>query len=548
MSDQGEYRAPGPFIRDLIDDMRLKRHRPVETRDDFEVHYIDLSPLKLRTSRFTPFLVPRRVPKTDSQLHDLVIKAVEFTRGVLDDFAVLLVGSQVDRKSLQHDVDFATAHLAIIDLPSIDAVRRAPDPDSKYTALGMELTRYLGTRSLSPYIRRKPAVAGRFFGRNSTIPKMLAAKRGANFTIVGNRRIGKTSLLSEIKDRLSSMYRPEAIRFGWLVGGLYDSTESVIRKILVEIGAPKEARDIELNPSRVRDFPSVLKAFAERENVTVAVFMDEIDRVLEFDELQNGELLWILKAAFEGVEHRIFLAGFRRAIQAYYNVDHPLYNFTQMEILRCLTFEETSEMVRIPLQRMGISLGETRLIDTIYRETGGHPELLQMVCKEIIEMYENSSSARVPSVDDLLAQLYEDEFEQAAHQTFLANTNVFEQVLCYLLIRDAIQKRISFEDYDFDSNTARDLLIRENIDIPASSVTNLIRNLEVSSIFRKVRGSPRWVFSVPQLARYCANTNIDSHLNDAMATARVTPLSQMIEWPSESDMNARRRASGGATA
>lgn len=544
MSEVRDFRPPQHFIKDL-GELRIRESRTKTTNDDFIVHTLDLSPLKLRVGRFMQFLIPAKFPgpaaPTEAQLSKLIAKFVDFSSNV-EDFAILLLGWRFDLDAVRDSKDFPRA--AILALDGMDAVRNARDLDSKYVALGIQLTRFLGTRVLSPYLRRKPAVAGRFFGRRTSTKEILDSRE--NFTIVGNRRIGKTSLLSEIRDRLRAMYRPDSIRIGWLVGGLFNSTETVVRKLLDEVGAHKEAREIDTDPYRVRDLPGTLKAFAAREKVSIFVFIDEIDRVLEFDALQNNQLLWILKAAFEVPEHRLFLAGFRRAIQAYYDIDHPLNNIGPIQLLRCLSKDETLEMIRIPLQRMGIVIEGEYLQDAIYRETGGHPELIQMVCKALIQIYENSG--KVPSVDELLEHLlYQDEFEQNAHQTFLANTNVFERALCYLLIRDAMALSAAFEEYEFDATKAKALLANAKIDIPGGDVANLLRNLEVSSIFRKIRGTAKYVFAVPQLARFCENNGIDEQLANAIEEARTSPDSVMVEWPADEKLTIRPRSNSAVT-
>src|SRR5262249_9506106 len=160
-----------------------------------------------RVGRSIPFLTPRRLigpkPPDAKQLADIIAKLLNFARTVQEECTVLLLGWRLDLKSICDSYDFETVHAAILDLDCAEAVRNSRNLDSKYTALGVSLTRFLGTQALSPYVRRKPAVAGRFFGRSVLVRQMLD---GENCTIVGNRRIGKTSVLFEIKDRLAAMY------------------------------------------------------------------------------------------------------------------------------------------------------------------------------------------------------------------------------------------------------------------------------------------------------------------------------------------------------
>ena len=542
MTENVDFRAPQQFLRDL-DEIKL-RNKGGDTHEDFEIYRVDLSPLKLRVGRSIPFLIPRRLigPPDAKQLADTIGKLLHFARTVREECTVLLMGWRLDLAAIRQAYDFETVHAAIFDLKCAEALRSGSNLDSKYTGLGVELTRFLGTQALSPYVRRKPAVAGRFFGRSLLVRQLLEAGNGENFTIVGNRRIGKTSVLFEIKDRLAAMYNMQSIRICSFSAGIHDTAEGVVQNMLEALGAARESEKVQADPRKIRDLPAMLKSFAARTRSRLVVCMDEIDRVLQFDARQDNQLFWILKAAFEVPEHRLFMAGFREAVKAYYDYNHPLYNLGQMKILSCLKHEETLEMVRLPLARMGIPIGDSELPETIYRETGGHPELIQMLCKDIIRMHEDSEGA--PTMEDILDRLFDDEFEQAVHQTFLANTDVFERALCYLLIRDALDKHTPFEDYEFDTSKASRLFAEEKLELhtPGDTMANIVRNLEVSSIVRRRQGASRYAFAVPQLARYCANNDIEAQVKDALLEAYTRPRSPLLDWPTEEDMNARNRA------
>ena len=525
-------KQPGSFIKHLID-AGLKRHRSPKNNDDFSIHRLDLSELKLRTSRFTPFVIANRLSGHTSvsqeELQEVLRHFTEFASSVKDEFSVLLVGMKLDHESLNVD-ELREQCIVILDETDMETIEQARGRGAKYNALGTCLKRYLGLRALSPYVPSRPAVAGRFFGRNDTLSALLAGKEGANYTFVGNRRIGKTSMLREIKDKLS--IKSDQILFADLYGANCDNAYDVIHGILGQLD-PRAIVRLEKDPRNIKLFPKQILDLTEKQGLEVAVFVDEVDRILAFDESSDGDkryqVLNLLRSAFEHQSCRIFFAGFRGAIAAVSDINNPLYNFTKPKIVGQLSREDAIEMVRLPFARLGYELEDTNLPGLVYRETGGHPELVQMVCEKIVDVI--ARTGRVPEPTELLRAVYEEEFELRIFQTFIANTDAQERLLCYLLARDAGDNQSGVEQFAFTNDDARRHMSQQLGAVDPAWVKNMLRNLSMSSVIVRVPGTQRWKFAVPQLARYCIINDIDRSIDLALEEAMNAPAETTLDWP-----------------
>src|SRR5919205_3816775 len=72
MTSESSYHPPGSFITHLTK-VGFKRNRRPSSDDEFDIHYLDLTPLKLDVSRFTPLLVSKRL----SSHHTVALETLE---------------------------------------------------------------------------------------------------------------------------------------------------------------------------------------------------------------------------------------------------------------------------------------------------------------------------------------------------------------------------------------------------------------------------------------------------------------------------------------
>lgn len=529
MSSPILYQAPGAFVSHLTK-IGFKKNRPPTTDDEFEVHWRDITPLKLNTSFFTPFLISKRLSGfktvTSEQLHDLFDELDQKAKSFRTDVTVLIVGGKLINIDESLREDLGLIKVAVIDRPTIEAVLATQDGDERAKILSAALVQFLGQEALSPYVSGRPAIGGRFFARSSFVKPMVQG--AGNYTIMGNRRIGKTSLLKEIRERL----KLNNVSTAEVYGATCKSTEDVVYKILTELG---RFRDIDKCLQRPKTLVSSIHTAVEHEKQSIALFIDELDTILDFDEKQGWELLDILRETVEGHPScRVFFAGFRKVMAAKQSLSAPLFNFTTPIELPLFSRQETVEMVTKPLERLGVKV-PTELSETIYQETTGHPELIQLHCKIIIQFLKDHN--RIPTGADLFTEVFNDaEYKQKVLGTFLANTNAHEELLCYLLIADS-EKAANPTEYEFGHQEVNRVLKEQDITLELRNINGIINNLKVSGIITPVIGPhERFRFSAPQLVNYIVGLDLKFCIEKALERARDSASEEGVwtEPPEES--------------
>ncbi|HET9532830.1 MAG TPA: ATP-binding protein [Blastocatellia bacterium] len=516
MNTEPGYQPPGTFITHLIKN-GFKRHGPVITRDEFEIHNLDLTSLKLNVPHMLPFVVAKRFSShetvTFDQLEQVLPDLKSMAQSLQKGFIVLALGGriQTDEMALK---ELGLSNIVVIDRADIESVNAAPDLPTRSKLLSATLVGPLGRERLSPYISGRPAIGGRFFGRSSTLKRLIPGEH--NWTVLGNRRIGKTSLLQEIMARL----KLQGVQTAWVYGGKCNSTQDVVYDILCDLDQFRSAEHVVADLYKARNLPSYVHRIADSENKNIALFIDELDHILEFDAKQNFEVLELLRATFQNHEAcRIFLAGFRQVMEASRSINHPLFNFTKPHELELFGRDETTDMITRPLSHMGIDLTGTDLPEAVYRQTAGHPELIQIHCAELIRLYEDRGG--IPSGPELFGDVFNnEEYKRKVLETFLANTNPYEELLCYLLIKDAEQRGMSMQ-YEFSPEDVDRVLNGVGYNIGLREIGAIITQLKVSGIITPIKGrNEKYRFSVPQLAGYCLRSNLDFSISKALAAAR----------------------------
>jgi hypothetical protein len=507
------YHPPGTFISHLTK-CGFKRYGLVNTTNDFEIQNLDLRALKLDVGILIPFVIPKRLSGyklvNSEQLSRVLPELDNLAKSQQRKFLVLVVGGKlisIDQRIIE---DLGLCGVAIMDRSTIERVTETNDPETKARVLSEALVRYLGRDALSPYVSGRPASGGRFFGRSSLMKRIVPS--AGNFTFIGNRRIGKTSLLKEIKERL----KLNNVRTGEVYAGTRLSTGDFVYTVLTSLG---QVRDAEKCLHRPKGFVAAVHAAVEKDKKPLALFIDEMDRILEFDAKQGWEVMNLLRETFEGHSGcRLFCAGFRSVMEASQSIASPMYNFTQLIEVPLFTRQETFEMVTKPLERMGIALTGTDLPEAIYQETSGHPELIQIHCAAVVRFMEDHN--RVPSASELLPGLFNTgEYKFKVMKT-LANTNPLEELLCYLLMSDA-ERTTPTANYNFKPQDVYRVLAGAGIELGALEIATIITNLKASGIVSAVSGAEeRYRFSAPRLVDYCLALNLNYCIEQAKERLR----------------------------
>lgn len=530
---------------DQVCSSRLPQSRPAEDWRDFQVSWIDLRRMKLNLGPFVPFLT-KRSPRTpeDAWSENTLRDLVEFARGLSESSPVIYVADTKTPAALVENPELREHSVVTLNQETMQSFLGTKETGHRYQVLGRTMARCIGPVILSPYVAGKPASGGRFFGRAKALEQIVSGKVIRNCTIVGNRRIGKTSLLHELRDRLSQVYVPnQSIRFASIYASKCKSTWDMVYMILEGLGinVPKSISKFgAIAPRFVRKLPNLLKDHARRTNMQLVILIDEFDSFLEIDKKQNWELLNLLReAAAEDSGCAVIIAGFRLLMQTRVSLDSPYYNFTREVPLTPLHKEETLEMVNLPLSRMGIDLSTSGLPSLIHAETRGHPEIVQMYCQAIVSFFEERG--RVPTDGELLNIVNTDQaFNRTILHTFLNNANSWEQSVSLRLMKKAVESKRGVADYEFRPSDVETVLHSMNASLSNTGMATLLNNLVVGSFIERVKGTPGdYHFAIPQLVRFCQEVGIDQLIETAD-----------LQRPAESlifDPNAEKSEGAGAS-
>jgi hypothetical protein len=513
-----DYLPPSHFIK-FLENHSFERHRPIESSPDFSITYLDLTPIQLNVGLYVPFFVPTGLPVgkvvTADQLDALVEKVRAYGGDNSRYFSVLVIGNhiQYDHRKRRHNI--GRHDVVVMDLATIrSAYATQDDEDALRSVISSALLEYLGRDRLSPYQHSTVAIAGRFFGR-SDILERVRVNRSSNFVFSGNRRIGKTSLLMEIRRQL---LKNTAI--AWVYGNTCHTTYDVLNKIIADLRPEVAERSI-TDKLFLERFPSLVQHIPDQLDRDVAIFIDELDHVLEFDEKQRYDLLERLRGVSLHERCRVFMAGFRQTEDAARRKEHPLYNLGQTKSIVGLSRREIDAMVSKPLSRLNVPF-DPNLTVAIENETAGHPELIQVFCDIALKDFETRNKPISPA--DLLAAVFEDDtFRQKVLGSFLTNFNVIERLACYLLFRKAQRDGCDFDKYEFGLNELEEVLRQDGLMLTERERNVLLNNLQVGGTVLPVRGSMRFRIAVPQLGWYCAMMDLDRSIAATKLEIDISP-------------------------
>ena len=499
-----DFRPPGAFLSHLVEYCGLRKRRSPEIHGNLEVHHLDLTDLRVASSMFTPFIVPKSLSGHENvgpeQLELEADNILEVATSMRQEWSVCLIGGTVSPSSRAVIARLREFNVATLDRVCTENVYSAQSRESKLTTLGTALANSLGRHLLSVYRDELPASGSRFFGRRREVAALEAS---GNYAIIGNRRIGKTSLMQEVERRLKLKHRNLVSITEYASTNM--SADDLVERIRISLAGRTTDR---------RTLKDVVDSKAEE--VGVAVFIDEFDRFLVSDCKNNYAATDMLRQAFYKTPEassnsikRLFVAGFRRLNDAHDRQDTPLYNLTTPRVLSRFSLDETREMVEVPMRRLGIPIGDSDICEQIYKESGGHPELIRMCCDAVVSFYDEQNC--VPSSTQILSAVFDsDRFRQKVWATFLANTNSFEQLACYLLIQNAISCGNAIENMEFNISEIDRLYRRVALRRTPVEINSVLANLKSSSVITTVSpGSTKYQFCVPQLSRFISGLDLE---------------------------------------
>ena len=324
----------------------------------------------------------------------------------------------------------------------------------------------------NPYIYGPPVHKIGFFGRQEELDDILQAilkPLKEDILLVGERRIGKTSALNQIKMQLGRPFLPVYI----VLNTVEPETEKILKLILTKI-IETLIDDKLLDTSWTdhhfhseyfeRNIAEIIQA--AREHVTdikLVLLLDEADYLLKvlrnqsaylIDPLQDTQQIDdrvqnILRAMLQsevGMDVRVVVAGTNDLSGYIAQRSSPFYNHFREVTLKPLTSEETRELVLKPVSVLGYTY-TPKIVDRIIALSGGLPYLCQGLCYEAFSYARRSQNSIIDETALAAAEkkITRELFSKYYLPSFWKRMNTNEHVLLANLIKGKSSQGITLQ-------------------------------------------------------------------------------------------------------
>jgi len=391
----------------------------------FELFTLDLSAWKLRLSNYTPVIWVKAADLDNIPPQELLqsLGDVLRERNWGRQIALVLVDGSI-QTLLRHRTN-PIRNLVFVggeEQKNIIASRR---PSGTLRDL---VSAQVPISNLSPYETRAPVTGSRFFGRDAEITRIIS-NPDTNHTILGIRRIGKTSLLREVERILRENEDPAHVVYlecSDLLGA-DDYIREVVRKL-----NPRELPRVHMQ-KYVFFFPDFLERMSRMLHAKLVFLLDEVDNLVI---MQRGdwELFSMLRASANKGACQYIMAGFREAMKEQYLLDSPFYNFSQEIRLNEFTRHQAHELITVPMENLRVHFkNKEEVVSRIYDETAGQPNLIQYYCLILLRQLDFTGEREIGP--ETLFSVYEDEgFRAHLLTSFMQNTENRDKALVYALL------------------------------------------------------------------------------------------------------------------
>jgi hypothetical protein len=463
-----------------------------EKEDDFYIFYLDMSSIQMRVSDTTPFFVTRINTGNRHHINNrfLKVKNKIYEDKLQDQVAFIIVTGQTDFfKILCKD---SLLDLVVLDKNSLKQVSNEQKPRS---ALIKICKQQVSIQRLSPYEIVDPVVGRMFYGRKWEM-QQLVNKADTNFVITGCRKIGKSSLLLNAYQ----MMRQEAATYPEFFDCYpYKKTEDFINEVVSRMEIKQ------LRRMRQEKFHHFLRRTRLKLKKRITFIMDEVDNLLESDKNNGWELFNILSAAQAEGYCRIIITGYRTVFEEILNLYSPIFKNLEFIRIHDLDHRSAVSLITQPIRDMGILFAETdKIIERILTQTSRQPNLIQFMCKKLIEIVEKRNANEITFEDILEVE------KSAEYRNYISDTFIWNAI--------PIEKLVSFCMLDCDQFTFKEIdmeMEKRGISLEENDLQRICAILEMANVFRKVEG--KYQFSNPVLPQILKKDYDPGHMIEKLS-------------------------------
>lgn len=276
----------------------------------------------------------------------------------------------------------------------------------------------------NPYIVGTPLHAGSalFYGRDALVKSIqedLTAVRRHNLVLIGQRRMGKTSLLKQLQTRLDETLIPvyldgQAMALDPGMAGFFLNMATEIVFALEDRGVPltlPQIEQFEKNPAMSFERTFLEEVLTHINGRHLLILFDE------FEELENAvrrgnleqTVFSFLRHLMQHYDHLSFIfCGTHRLEELAADYWSVLFNISLYHHVGSLTQEEAYQLIQDPVAEYGLRYDDLSL-EKIWRLTSGHPYFLQLLCHSLVNQHNRLEKSYMTiadintAVDEILA-------------------------------------------------------------------------------------------------------------------------------------------------
>jgi Cdc6-like AAA superfamily ATPase len=306
-----------------------------------------------------------------------------------------------------------------------------------------------------------------------------------NFAIVGNRKIGKTSLLNRVEARINVQQRYRLLRLDCQA---VRSASDFYALLQSELGAP-------LHDFSAATLSTILRQEQNRSARSLVLMLDEVDALLALERSDSETLLSALREAANGHICSFIFCGAKLLAQQLRDANSSLFNFPEPIILPYLNRKEIDEIIMRPMEMLGIQLEDsTSVLDSVWVLTSGHPNLTQYIGRALVNAA-NDRQDRVIRRQDVEGLQTDSIFAQFYFDTIWGATSPLERLIT-LLVPAA----------EFTIREVENTLAEAGLEVPPVEVDAALEMLLIYSVLKR---TGKKYYLVPQAFHSLLEWNYD---------------------------------------
>lgn len=349
-----------------------------------------------------------------------------------------------------------------------------------------------------------------FEGRTSLVDRIVNS--GDNYAIYGGRRIGKSSVMKAIEQKLGkgSGYRTISLS---IEGETNASDEHISYRIA-------QMLDFDIDISSFKSLKETISNLMDNNpEIKLAIFLDEIDRYIQNNK-ERHILIETLRACSDryGNRFRVIIAGFMSLYDCLHgkgpyspNSDPWMRMFTDNRELENLTPSNAEKIVREGfISILGWKFENQAIPQRIVERTGGHPAFVQQFCSILLERVRTRKDKTVLLSD--VESVFNDPDPNTSFIAYVKNTfNLnLDPVSNYLILWMSLE---ASEAQSFTMGNIKNVAAQSSVEIPEKDLMRSLEKLKVTSVIRE-RVTDLFYFTVPDYPMILNKLGTTAHLDE----------------------------------